>query len=63
MFDVFGNALDGEPAPTDIHWRSVHRDPPTLHQRSITPDVFETGITMIGVLVPPPPNRTGGTSS
>jgi F-type H+-transporting ATPase subunit beta len=30
MFDVFGNAIDRQPAPTDVQWRSVHRAPPPL---------------------------------
>jgi len=34
MFDVFGNTIDRQPAPTDIEWRTVHRNPPTLAQRS-----------------------------
>ena len=52
MFDVFGNAIDREPAPTDIQWRSVHRDPPPLARRSTKSEVFETGIKVIDVLVP-----------
>ena len=34
MFDVFGNAIDRQPAPADVQWRSVHRDPPPLARRS-----------------------------
>src|ERR1700689_2700540 len=30
MFDVFGNAIDRGPAPADVEWRSIHRDPPPL---------------------------------
>ena len=30
MFDVFGNTIDRQPAPTDIQWRSVHNAPPAL---------------------------------
>ncbi len=52
MFDVFGNAIDREPAPTDIEWRSVHRDPPPLARRSTKSEVFETGIKVIDVLMP-----------
>ena len=52
MFDVFGHAIDREPAPTDIQWRSVHRDPPSLARRSTKSEVFETGIKVIDVLVP-----------
>src|SRR3984957_15286584 len=52
MFDVFGRAIDREPAPTNIQWRSVHRDPPPLARRSTKSEVFETGIKVIDVLVP-----------
>ena len=30
MFDVFGRAIDRQPAPSDIQWRTVHRAPPPL---------------------------------
>jgi F-type H+-transporting ATPase subunit beta len=52
MFDVFGNAIDRLPAPTDIQWRSVHRAPPPLSRRSTDTEIFETGIKVIDVLVP-----------
>ena len=52
MFDVFGNAIDRQPAPSDVQWRSVHRAPPPLSQRSTKSEVFETGIKVIDVLVP-----------
>ena len=52
MFDVFGNAIDGGPALSDVVWRSVHRTPPPLAQRSTQSEIFETGIKAIDVLVP-----------
>ncbi len=52
MFDVFGNTIDREPAPADIQYRSVHRDPPALGRRSTTSEIFETGIKIIDVLMP-----------
>ncbi|MEO7013477.1 MAG: F0F1 ATP synthase subunit beta [Dokdonella sp.] len=52
MFDVFGNAIDRQPAPTDIEWRSVHRAPPPLVKRSTHSEVFVTGIKVIDVLLP-----------
>ena len=52
MFDVFGNAIDRLPAPTDIEWRTVHRAPPALAQRSTRSEIFETGIKVIDVLMP-----------
>jgi len=52
MFDVFGNAIDHQPPPTDVQWRTVHRAPPPLATRSTTSEIFETGIKVIDVLVP-----------
>jgi F-type H+-transporting ATPase subunit beta len=52
MFDVFGNPIDNQPAPTDVQWRTIHRDPPSLASRSTKSEVFETGIKVIDVLVP-----------
>src|SRR5208282_2347192 len=52
MFDVFGNAIDRQPALTDVQWRTVHRAPPSLARRSTKSEIFETGIKVIDVLVP-----------
>jgi len=52
MFDVFGNAIDRMPMPADVEWRSIHRAPPSLSERSTRSEVFETGIKAIDVLVP-----------
>ncbi len=52
MFDVFGNTIDQKPPPADVQWRTVHRDPPALAQRSTKSEIFETGIKVIDVLVP-----------
>jgi F-type H+-transporting ATPase subunit beta len=52
MFDVFGNTIDRQPAPTDVQWRSVHRAPPPLARRSTKSEIFETGIKLIDVLMP-----------
>jgi F-type H+-transporting ATPase subunit beta len=51
-FDVFGRPIDRQPAPLDVHWRSVHRAPPPLSERSTKSEIFETGIKVIDVLVP-----------
>jgi F-type H+-transporting ATPase subunit beta len=52
MFDVFGNVIDRQAAPTDVQWRTIHRAPPTLSQRSTQSEIFETGIKVIDVLAP-----------
>ena len=52
MFDVFGNTIDSKEPLTDIQWRSIHRAPPSLEQRSTKSEIFETGIKIIDVLIP-----------
>ena len=52
MFDVFGNAIDRQPAPDNVEWRSVHHSPPPLARRSTKSEIFETGIKAIDVLSP-----------
>lgn len=52
MFDVFGNAIDRQEAPTGIQWRSVHQAPPALVRRSTKSEIFVTGIKLIDVLMP-----------
>ncbi|MEW5903951.1 MAG: F0F1 ATP synthase subunit beta [Pseudomonadota bacterium] len=52
MFDVFGNAIDRQPQPQQVEWRSVHQSPPSLAHRSTHAQVFETGIKVIDVLAP-----------
>ncbi|MFA6229282.1 MAG: F0F1 ATP synthase subunit beta [Rhodanobacter sp.] len=52
MFDVFGHAIDQQPEPTGVQWRSVHQAPPPLTQRSTRPQIFQTGIKAIDVLMP-----------
>ena len=60
MFDVFGNPIDRQPAPADVEWRTIHRDPPSLASRSTKSEVFETGIKAIDVLVPLERGGKGG---
>jgi F-type H+-transporting ATPase subunit beta len=52
MFDVFGSAIDRKPAPQNVQWRTIHRKPPPLSERSTKSEIFETGIKAIDVLVP-----------
>jgi F-type H+-transporting ATPase subunit beta len=52
MFDVFGNVIDRAAPLAEVQWRSVHRAPPPLSQRSTKSEVFETGIKVIDMLLP-----------
>ncbi|HBP88982.1 MAG TPA: F0F1 ATP synthase subunit beta [Nitrospiraceae bacterium] len=60
MFDVFGNVIDREPAPSDIQYRTVHQAPPALARRSTQSEIFETGIKVIDVLMPLERGGKGG---
>jgi len=52
MFDVFGQAIDRQPQPEGVEWRTVHNAPPPLARRSTQSEIFETGIKVIDVLAP-----------
>jgi F-type H+-transporting ATPase subunit beta len=52
MFDVFGNVIDRKSALSEMQRRSIHREPPSLSDRSVKSEIFETGIKVIDVLVP-----------
>ncbi len=52
MFNVFGQAIDRQPQPVEVEWRSVHQAPPPLSRRTAKSEIFETGIKIIDVLSP-----------
>ncbi len=52
LFDVFGNTMDHQPALKNVTWRSVIQAPPSLESRSVSTEIFETGIKAIDVLLP-----------
>ena len=52
MLNVFGEPIDGKPAPaTDIR-RSIHQPPPPLEDRVVHSEILETGIKAIDLLSP-----------
>jgi len=52
MLDVFGDPIDGLPAPEAVDRRSIHRAPPPLSDRILRAEVLETGIKAIDLLAP-----------
>jgi F-type H+/Na+-transporting ATPase subunit beta len=52
MFDMFGHTIDRAGELSDVEWRSVHRLPPPLVERSTRSEIFETGSKAIDVLMP-----------
>ena len=41
MFDVFGNTIDDGAELSAVQWRSIHRTPPALEQRSTRSEVVQ----------------------
>ncbi|HRU95471.1 MAG TPA: F0F1 ATP synthase subunit beta, partial [Anaerolineae bacterium] len=52
MLNVFGEAIDGGPAPVAADHRPIHRPPPPLPERVLHGEVLETGIKAIDLLAP-----------
>jgi F-type H+-transporting ATPase subunit beta len=52
MFNVFGEAIDRGAGLSSGEWRSIHRNPVPINQRSTRSQVFETGVKAIDLLVP-----------
>lgn len=52
MFNVFGQPIDGLPAPEEVDWHPVYRSAPPLEKRSTRTEMFKTGIKIIDVLMP-----------
>jgi len=52
MLNVFGEPIDGQPAPNTSLLRSIHQAPPALEDRVIHSAILETGIKAIDLLSP-----------
>lgn len=52
MLNVFGEPLDGLPAPDTTLRRSIHQPPPRLADRVVRSDILATGIKAIDLLSP-----------
>ncbi len=52
MLNVFGDPIDGKPAPATTIRRSIHQPPPKLEDRVVHNDILETGIKAIDLLSP-----------
>ncbi len=52
MFNVHGNVIDNLPPLQTTRKKSVNQPPPPLFERSVSTEIFETGIKIIDVLSP-----------
>ncbi len=53
MLNVFGEPVDfKDPLPDDMERRPIYTEPVPLSRRTVRPEIFETGIKIIDLLVP-----------
>ena len=52
IFDVFGRPIDNKGPVEAREWRSIHREPVPVSERTTTTEIFETGIKSIDLLAP-----------
>lgn len=52
VMNVFGNPIDHQGEIKAEIYKPIHAAPPTIMQQKTTPEVFETGIKVIDLLVP-----------
>ncbi|MCG6939305.1 MAG: F0F1 ATP synthase subunit beta [Gammaproteobacteria bacterium] len=52
MLNVFGNHIDGKQALQDVQWRSIHQPSLPLARRTVSAEIFQTGIKVIDLLAP-----------
>jgi F-type H+/Na+-transporting ATPase subunit beta len=52
LWNVLGEAIDNEEAPTDVERWPIHRDPPAFRDLSPEIEIFETGIKVIDLIAP-----------
>jgi F-type H+-transporting ATPase subunit beta len=52
MLNVFGDPIDGRPAPDASERRAIHQNPPKLSDRVLHSEILETGIKAIDLLSP-----------
>jgi F-type H+/Na+-transporting ATPase subunit beta len=52
LWNVLGEAIDNEEAPTGLERWPIHRDPPAFRDLSPEVEIFETGIKVIDLIAP-----------
>ena len=52
IFNVIGEAIDGQPTPESDTYYAIHRDAPPFQDQSTSTETFETGMKVIDLLAP-----------
>jgi len=52
IFNVLGEPIDEQPAPTDVTYEPIHRPAPAFKEQSTEQQLLETGIKVVDLLCP-----------
>ena len=52
IFNVLGEPIDEQPAPTDVDYMPIHRPAPSFEEQSTSSEILETGIKVVDLLCP-----------
>ncbi|MBD5552303.1 MAG: F0F1 ATP synthase subunit beta [Lachnospiraceae bacterium] len=52
MFNVLGEPIDNQPAPTEVEYTPIHRPAPEFSEQSTQQELLETGIKVVDLLCP-----------
>ena len=52
IFNVLGEPIDEQPAPTDVEYMPIHRPAPSFEEQSTSSEILETGIKVVDLLCP-----------
>jgi F-type H+-transporting ATPase subunit beta len=52
VFNVLGEPIDLQDAPTDVEYHPIHRKPPSFEEQSTADEMLETGIKVVDLLAP-----------
>ncbi|MGN0343564.1 MAG: F0F1 ATP synthase subunit beta [Lachnospiraceae bacterium] len=52
IFNVLGEPIDEQPAPTDVEYMPIHRPAPTFEEQATSSEMLETGIKVVDLLCP-----------
>ena len=52
IFNVLGDPIDEQPAPTDVEYMPIHRPAPSFEEQATSSEMLETGIKVVDLLCP-----------
>ena len=52
IFNVLGEPIDEQPAPSDVEYMPIHRPAPSFEEQATSSEMLETGIKVVDLLCP-----------